>query len=104
MSFEKCRQCGEYGFTESHRCPSAWLVRREHYDDDDAQTVYADDAGEAAEKYADKNFADWEYPTSPIDIAVRSKTDEAWRRFEVSVEAVPEFHAHEVPEEAAATS
>jgi hypothetical protein len=59
MKLERCPICGEYGFSDRHRCPPVWYAQVSeddvHYSDDedeDMGRVYAHHAKEAAEKFA----------------------------------------------------
>lgn len=63
-----------------------------HTLEDDAETIEAFDPGHAAEKYVEKHFANWEYPTA-VTVHVRPIGDDRDLKFEVISEAVPVFHA-----------
>lgn len=53
--FERCPTCQEYAWIKTHRCKPVWLVfsTDNHEDWDEADRVYATDAQQAAEKWAE---------------------------------------------------
>ncbi|MEE9365472.1 MAG: hypothetical protein V3W44_02200 [Dehalococcoidales bacterium] len=58
MRYDKCHNCGEWGRTDTHKCPPVWGVYLDdpNYGEDGAKRIYADSADEAA----CKSFARWE--------------------------------------------
>jgi hypothetical protein len=99
-NFEKCSICGRYDLPSRHRCPPAWVVRFAHaHPDEVGDQVYASDAEQAAEIFAE--LYDWESEEfncakgHPMEVAVR-----LWREpnakpqiFVVTGEMVPQYRA-----------
>lgn len=101
MAFEKCPVCQKWD-VGAHRCPPAFLVWcSETQEEEDAQTFYASDAEDAAKEWADRDDCEsaeyqivaqkWE-PT----VTVKDLRDGEVKRFVVTGEAVPSYHASEV--------
>lgn len=95
-----CKDCGEYKSEyREHVCPPCWqAVRPEHGDPDDESTFYkafGTEAQYAAIDIAERKFSDWEYPRE-VEIWVRQNPTDEWIRFEISVESVPSFSAHQL--------
>ncbi len=111
--FGRCPICGEYGFLTGrfadHKCKPAWECRLETEDDDSWGKVYARDPEEAAEKYAERYDCEGgEYAiVSSRIVLVRKPSDfeeentTAIERFSVEGEAVPQYHATKIEQEAA---
>ena len=76
MSFDRCPKCGEYAFLGKHKCLPEWEAILVDYDEDDPGTAFGFDADNAAESYAEHNFASWDYPEE-MEIWVR-KAGEEW--------------------------
>lgn len=104
-SFEKCGTCGTYAFMDRHICPPAWEVRIAEDDDhypgeDDPKRVYALDAADAAESWAewwDGGDSDY-HLASGGEVALiinPSAHPEQTRRLTVSGAMVPEYRATE---------
>ena len=93
--FERCKTCGQYDWTKSHRCPPVWLVWTEDSGEDYAYKIYAVDAQSAAEKWADQTDCVGDYTiVSGEDETVTVKVlDDTVLKFNVSGQAVPEYHA-----------
>jgi hypothetical protein len=101
--YERCPTCSEWAWTKRHRCKPVWLVFTEdrHEDWDEADRVYATDAQEAAEKWAEQDDCDSaEYSiVAGTDAAVQVRrldepdTDPVW--WVVSGESVPQYHGNE---------
>jgi hypothetical protein len=102
MSFRQCLDCGEYLYTNYHKCSPAWLVWQ--LDDPerfDVRTVYGIDAQEAAEKWADREDSLGDYwivqGGNPIVCVQRADDDEAPIEYlAVEGESVPQYHAAEM--------
>ena len=97
MNWARCPVCNEFDNLNRHRCPPAWLVWHEEAGKDDAKTVHAHSAKEAAEKRMQEYF-DWSaYESTEGVFMVQSADhpDGVPLRFRVVVEMVPEFLAHE---------
>ena len=91
-NFNRCPNCHEWAFLDSHTCQPEWKAICADYDDEsEPGKIFGLDAESAATKYADQNFSSWEYPDE-MEIWVR-QGDEEWQKFSVSVELVPEFTA-----------
>lgn len=92
VEYERCPICRNYGWTNTHKCPTKWqAILHEYYDEEEPGYVYCNgDAQEAVELFADQNYSNWDYPRN-MEIWVRKDTDEPWDKFDVYVEAVPSF-------------
>ena len=82
-----CKKCKAYLFDSeisTHRCLPAWRCwQPDEVDEDDARTVYAADAEDAAEKYAeikDSDDREWSSDGDTVSINVRGADGEvtAW--------------------------
>lgn len=60
---------------------------------EDAKQVEAFDAEAAAEKACRLRFSSWDYPSEVEGLCVAEVGSPIVRRFDVTVESVPEFHA-----------
>jgi hypothetical protein len=89
--YKQCTKCGEWGWS-SHRCKPTWFVRPDYYDEGEERTVYANDPEEAATKFLDERFSDFDYPKSMTVIVINPDHTEQ-HTVEIEVEAVPSFHA-----------
>lgn len=95
-SFERCSNCGEYDFLDKHKCQDEWqAIRAEYHDERDYEKAFGYDAESAALKYAENNFSLWRWPEK-MEIWVRKPGETAWRKFQITVEAVPSFSASEL--------
>lgn len=102
MSDGRCTTCGKWrGY--SHRCPPAFLVwnAEEGLTEEDATVIYAYDAELAAEEWAeedDANSADYcILKGSEPTVFVKEQGSEAPpKKFRVTGEAVPQYHATEI--------
>ena len=101
MAFEKCTNCGEFDFTERHRCAPKWHYRViDQWGDDDWEEVHARSNHDAAKKAAEA-YDVGEYNLlggSEIVVAVRSDLDDpaTEKRFKCYGEAEPVYYANEV--------
>ena len=98
MSYQRCEICGEYGWSDRHICPPTW----ECYEADGSsyrRTIYARDAAEAAEKYAEQIDPELEFcimkgateDNEETEVVVVTKDGE--ERFLVSAEIVYRYDA-----------
>jgi hypothetical protein len=83
--------CNIFGMP--HVCPPQW----ECYEllngtDEDAQTIYAIDEAQAAEKYFEYNDADMEC-LNQIDVMVRKLGERSWLKVSVVAESMRQFRA-----------
>jgi len=63
---------------------------------DEPETVSGYSAEEAALEYAEKNYADWDYPDE-MEIHVRKKSGKTkWQKFNITIGTVPCFSATEL--------
>ena len=93
MSFQKCKKCGEYGWSESHRCAPQWNAICPDCDDADApEKAFGSDAKEAALYFAEQNFSRLDYPEN-CEIWVKKEDETEWQKFDITVEAIPSFYA-----------
>lgn len=102
----RCETCGKYFFFERdrkhHKCPPKWQVWEDEGGDEDrrwSNTIFADQAYEAAEKYAEQQDAYGDYTCiggTPMTVFVASDEEATPVRFEVTGEAVPEYTAREL--------
>ena len=105
MTTARCPTCEEWVFSTYHRCNPVWLVAivedEEQPADDDYSEVRAADAEEAAEKGAeedDSNSAEYGILKGWNDYVawVKAAADAKPKRFKVTGEAVPQYHAEEI--------
>jgi hypothetical protein len=100
MSDSFCSSCGEYILykAENHQCPPVWEVFIEDYDEDEGRKVMAWDEEEAAEKAVEQWDAESaEYACVGGDeIKVTVKGNGELKKFIVTGEGVPRYHAIEV--------
>ena len=99
--YDRCPTCQEYAWLRRHKCAPVWLVFTEdrHEDWDEADKVYATDAEQAAEKWAERDDCDSaEYSiVAGSDVAVQVRrldepdSDPVW--WTVTGESVPQYHA-----------
>ena len=97
-SYEKCRNCGEWGWSGSHACPPRWeavAVNRGDDPENPERHCFGADAESAALALAEDKFSDWEWPDEMV-IWVRKEGDDEWQKFSISVEAVPSFTAQKL--------
>lgn len=92
-NYTRCDICGEYGYMRIHQCKPVFQVIRRDYDDiENPRTERGYDEEEAAKKYAEKNFSEWDY-LCDTEIWVRKSENDEWVKFSVTVQDVPEFFA-----------
>jgi hypothetical protein len=98
MSYQRCQICDEYGWPDTHVCPPTW----ECYEADESsyrRTIYARDAQEAAEKYAEKIDSELDYcimkdaTESNEETEIVVVTENGEERFLVSAEIVYRYDA-----------
>ena len=109
MTAERCPTCAEWIFSKFHKCDPLWLVAivegEEQPRDDDYSEVRAPDEEEAAEKSAeeedDSNSAEYsimQHYDGKYVAWVKAAADAKPKRFKVTGEAVPQYHAEEIEE------
>lgn len=95
-----CKVCGRYGRISEHRCPPVWHVWPEGETEDDARDIRADDAQEAAERWAaaeDIRGADYSIVGgSSAQLFVRASTGGETKLFEVTGYPEPVYQAQEL--------
>lgn len=103
MPLDYCSVCGEIVWSwRKHRCPPAWecwLSGEDHdMDQEEAETVYAQRAGDAAEKYVERQEQSWaEYgclngDEKEVSVVSPDRPDEVLV-YVVTGEMVPEYRA-----------
>lgn len=99
-----CPTCGEYlyCFNRPHTCPPQWRVwvdEDDTYNEHrDGRIIYAKNAGEAAEKFADSEDRRAEYwivSQGYVHVFVREIATRKLYRVEVQAETVIEYNARE---------
>ncbi len=99
--------CGVGGISKYYKCKPVWLVAifegDEQPADDDYSEVRTSDTEEAAEKAAeedDSDSAEYSVLQGHGDYVawVKAAADAKPKRFKVTGEAVPEYHAEEIEE------
>ena len=101
--FDWCKKCSVFGLLGTHRCPPRWDVLdldNTAGDWDESVIVYAHDAREAAEKWAERDDSDSaEYSIvrgNAATVRVRPEADKGEGiLLIVSGESVPSYHAGE---------
>ena len=101
ISYECCTTCGEWGFSDTHRCPPIWQCRVEGcHDDDQWLEYYARMPDTAALKMAENHDADEleliNRSGMTIIVIVRDADGENEKRFRCRGEAVPTYYATEI--------
>ena len=99
---EICKKCNNLIAASGHKCPPEWQA----IDGDDGElgpedepeyTAYGNTAEDAALWLAEQEFSNWDYPRV-MSIWVRRDDTDTWKKFNITVEAVPSFSATEVKE------
>lgn len=103
LTFDECPTCGAYDFVATHRCPPAWYVKIAecdyHHDESEPTRVFAQDAEQAAERFAEE----WDCRGDPcllsgdtltVSVSALSNLTEV-QTFAVTGEMVPEYRACE---------
>lgn len=107
MTAKSCLTCKEWVFSQYHTCQLLWLVAIVEGDeqpaDDDYCEVRAADEEEAAERGAeedDSNSAEYSVLKGHGDYVawVKAAADAKPKRYRVTGEAVPQYHAEEIEE------
>ncbi len=97
----RCKTCGKFMmYPKSHKCPPAWRAWCEDHGEteEDAGTVYAYDAQEAAEEYAsDYDISCGDYPLldSGGSDCICVERDGVVKRFTIEATTVPQYSAWE---------
>ena len=89
-----CPKCDGYVglIAEYHKCPPIFKVRPSYEEDaEQSANVYADNIVQAAEKYYERRFADYDFATQ-IELIVVSPGGVSYL-VDVRVESVPQFTA-----------
>lgn len=103
----RCSTCNEWVFSKYHKCDPVWLVAivegEEQPADDDYCEIRASDEEEAAEKGAEEDDSNsGEYSVlegyGKYVAWVKAAVDAKPKRFKVTGEAVPQYHAEEIEE------
>lgn len=96
MSF--CKTCGRFmPFAEKHTCPPQWEVWDDASWGDEYQLVYAIDAQEAGEAYAEIYDSDGDYPLTngnEVEVKIRKVGDTEWRTYVLSAEPTVNYQAY----------
>lgn len=95
--YQMCRQCKEWGWTNSHRCPPAWEARLVGDGDDEWRDVHAYDAEAAAAKFCDLYDSDFEYSivqSGEAEVEVRRLGEEEITLWDITAETVPQYNAY----------
>jgi hypothetical protein len=98
MGYERCEVCKRWGW-DHHKCPPLFTVwDPENGDEGDWKPVYATDHEDAAETFVEaQDCADSDYFVAgrdqPMTVFVRGEGDVVPRKFVVSGEMVPQYHA-----------
>lgn len=96
-AYERCRTCGEYGWTKTHRCPPAWYVRDQNDDSDEWQAVHATGADKAAARWAEQTDAAYGYSDGIVErrtVLVRQDSESEPVAYVVECELVPSYSAY----------
>ncbi len=93
-----CPKCRKYGYLNTtHKCPPEWDALYNDIGIEDADTVRADNAEEAALDYASGIFCDLLCRPDQMEIKVRSTgTEDEWQTFRIEIKLIPDFTAYEV--------
>jgi hypothetical protein len=94
-NYDRCKKCGGWGWIDSHTCPPIWEARvhetkwEEHWHE-----VYARDAEDAAEKFAERSDCEGDYTiiqTGCAEIEVRKLGETETVIVDISAETVPQY-------------
>ena len=105
MTVERCPTCAEWTLSKYHKCNSVWLVAIVEGEEQPVDEAYcqvrASDEEEAAKKRAEDRDcwnADYEIMKGWSDYVawVKAAADAKPKRFKVTGEAVPQYHAEEI--------
>ncbi|MBL8518229.1 MAG: hypothetical protein JNM76_14805 [Betaproteobacteria bacterium] len=92
-----CPTCNEFRFSDRHECPPIFEARLEDWGDDHWREVRAQDAERAAEKFCqdrDSNSGDYTIAREGSAIVFVRGADGTVGKYDITVEAVPEYSAH----------
>lgn len=93
-AFDRCKTCGEYDHTDTHRCLPVWVVSWE--EDEDDREVRARDAEQATERFAEQSDdydSDWSRGERTVWVR---KPGEKPVAYAVETETVVQYSAREV--------
>lgn len=93
-----CKTCNEFIiFPDRHKCAPVWKVWPNHYEEADAWEIRAYDAGNAAEKWAERygNGGDYTIIGGSEETVTVMGEDGIKKQFKVSGETVPNYYAVE---------
>ena len=89
--YDSCPRCGRIAILSRHKCPPEWLAFcADCMAENEAEPAFGHFAEIAAESYAERGFAGWEYP-GKMEIWVKRDGDKDWRKFIVTARAEPVF-------------
>jgi hypothetical protein len=111
VSYQECKDCGCWGFTDTHRCPPmweiepAWVIRRRDqpdevtWEEEELQTVSGTDEEEALEHWAERFDGEGDHTIvrgSERLVRIREKGKQEWKEYTVSGELVAQYSVREV--------
>ena len=95
-NFDKCKNCGEIGFLDSHKCKPVWdAILQDYNDTDEPMKTFGYEAESAALKFAEDNFSNFDYPEE-MEVWVKKPDEIDWQKFYITVESVPSFTATKI--------
>lgn len=101
--YAKCKECGQYGYVNSHRCPPLWEWRCDNnFGPDEWELVRGKDPEDAAVKAAELYDAE-DYSLvrgNRATIQIRDMTTKVVTAWDCYAESVPTYYATESDEEA----
>lgn len=97
--YDRCPRCKQWAWLKNHRCPPAWSATT---DSGHETKVLAESAQEAAEKAVEHWERDWcegrvAGGCEVMEVTVTGEDGEA-KKFEVSGDLIPHYHAREIKE------
>lgn len=87
-----CPKCGIYGLLGRHRCPNEYLAMYHGMKEQEAVTVFAEDASRAAVFYAEE-IGDWEQEGKEQIVLVQRAGAHVWSSYHILVEIEVTYHA-----------
>ena len=89
--FCRCENCGEFDWKSKHKCQPEWeAIMADYHDEYNPKRAFGYDIEAAVESFCERNFSNWDYPEE-MEIWARKPGEKEWQKFEVTVQAVPEF-------------
>ncbi len=95
-----CEKCGGEYWIDIHQCAPKWdALIVGHDDEDDYESTRAHSPEWAAQKYAEENFSNCDYPDE-MEIWIKKPEDKEWEfKYKVTIEIEPIFYTTLIEED-----